>query len=120
MMKCYFSGGAKGMGDQEKKPEEDKGDGCEKDDGFPIVNNCFMIFGGLAAYDTKHQCKLERQEVYAAKPAMPAFLNWSGAAITFDRNDHPVHIPQLGQYLLCCRPHRWQHTAHQGTDKRRQ
>jgi hypothetical protein len=34
-----------------KKPKDDKGD--EKGDGFPVINNCFMIFGGPAAYDTK-------------------------------------------------------------------
>jgi hypothetical protein len=60
MMKHYFSGSTKGKGDQGKKPEEDKGDGGEKDDDFPIVNNSFMIFGGPAAYNTKCQCKLER------------------------------------------------------------
>jgi hypothetical protein len=34
-----------------------------------------MIFGGLAAYDTKHQRKLELREVYATEPATLAFLN---------------------------------------------
>jgi hypothetical protein len=48
-MKCYFFGGAKGKGDYGKKHEDDKGDGGEKDDGFPVINNCFMIFDGLAA-----------------------------------------------------------------------
>jgi hypothetical protein len=51
--------GAKGKSEQGKKPKEDKGDGGEKDDGFPVINNCFMSFGGLAAYDTKRQRKLE-------------------------------------------------------------
>jgi hypothetical protein len=75
MMKCYFSKGTKGKGDQEKKPEEDKGDGSGKDDGFPVINNCFMIFGGPVAYDTKRQHKLEHREVYATELATPAFLN---------------------------------------------
>jgi hypothetical protein len=57
MMKRYFYGGAKEKGDQGKKPEEDKSDSGEKDDDFPVINNCFMIFGGLAAYDTKLQRK---------------------------------------------------------------
>jgi hypothetical protein len=60
MTKRYFSGSAKGKGNQRQKPGEDKGEGGEKDDGFPIVNNCFMIFGGPVAYDTKRQRKLER------------------------------------------------------------
>jgi hypothetical protein len=47
---------------------------------------------------------LEHREVYAAEPATPAFLNWSGAAITFDHDDHPVHVPQLGRYPLVVDP----------------
>jgi hypothetical protein len=38
-IKCYFFGGAQGKGDPGKRPEEEKGDGKEKDDDFPIVNN---------------------------------------------------------------------------------
>jgi hypothetical protein len=83
MMKRYFSRGAQGKGDPGKRLEEDKGDDKEKDDDFPIVNNCFMIFGGPVAYDSRHQRKLEHREVYAAEPAMLAFLDWSGSAITF-------------------------------------
>jgi hypothetical protein len=69
MMKCYFSRGAQGKGDPGKRPEEDKGNGKKKDDDFPIINNNFMIFGGPTAYDSRHQPKLEHQEVYTAKPA---------------------------------------------------
>jgi hypothetical protein len=53
MMKRYFSRGAQRKGDPSKRLEEDKGDGKEKDDNFPIINNCFMIFGGPAAYDSR-------------------------------------------------------------------
>jgi hypothetical protein len=52
MMKCYISEGAQGKGNPNKRPKEDKGDSKEKDDDFP-VNNCFMIFGGPAAYDSR-------------------------------------------------------------------
>jgi hypothetical protein len=47
---------------------------------------------------------LEHRDVYAAEPAMPAFLNRSGAAITFDHDDHPVHVPELGRYPLVVDP----------------
>jgi hypothetical protein len=97
MIKCYFSGGAQGKDDLGKRLEEDKGDSKEKDDDFPFINNCFMIFGGPTAYDSRRQCKLERREVYAAEPAMPSFLNWSGSAITFNRDDHSDCIPQQGR-----------------------
>jgi hypothetical protein len=104
MMKHYFSRGVQGKGDPGKRPEEDKGDSKEKDDNFPIINNCFMIFGGPAAYDPWRQRKLECREVYAAEPAMPAFLDWSKSAITFDRDNHPDHVPQSGQYPLVVDP----------------
>jgi hypothetical protein len=60
MMKRYFSRGAQGKGDPCKRSKEDKGDDKEKDDDFPVVNNCFMIFGGPVAYDSRRQPKLER------------------------------------------------------------
>jgi hypothetical protein len=53
MMKHYFSRGPQGKGDLGKRPKEDKGDGKEKDGDFPVVNNCFMIFGGPMASDSK-------------------------------------------------------------------
>ncbi|XP_066358264.1 uncharacterized protein [Miscanthus floridulus] len=31
---------------------------------------------------------------------MPAFLQWSESAITFDRTDHPDAVPHLGRYPL--------------------
>jgi hypothetical protein len=75
MMKHYFSRGAQGKGDSDKRPKVDKGNGKEKDNNFPIINNCFMIFGGPVAYDSKRQRKLECREVYADELATPAFLD---------------------------------------------
>jgi hypothetical protein len=104
MMKRYFSKGVLAKGDQDKKPEGSKEDDRGKDDAFPIINNCFMIFGGLTSYDSKRQCKLERREVYATEPAMPTFLNWSDSAITFDHKDHSDRVLWLGQYPLVVDP----------------
>jgi hypothetical protein len=53
MMKRYFSRGAQGKGDVGKGPEDDRGDGQEKDNNFSIINNYFMIFGGPIAYDSR-------------------------------------------------------------------
>jgi hypothetical protein len=39
--------GAQGKGDASKRSEDNKGDDREKDDNFPVINNCFMIFGSL-------------------------------------------------------------------------
>jgi hypothetical protein len=45
MMRRYFSRGGQPKDDAEKKaPDTQEGD--DKDDGFPEVKNCFMIFGG--------------------------------------------------------------------------
>jgi hypothetical protein len=73
MMKRFFTS-IPAKGDAGKKPKDDKGDG--KGSRFPIINNCFMIFGRPAAYDTK--------------PTTPAYLDWSDATITFDHDDHPT------------------------------
>jgi hypothetical protein len=50
------------------------------------------------------QRKRERHEVLAAEKAPPSFLDWSGDAITFSREDHPNRIPNLGQYPLVVAP----------------
>ena len=43
-----------------------------------------MIFGGSAAYDSKHLQKVMRHEVYMTELATPTFLRWSESDITFD------------------------------------
>ena len=53
-----------------------------------------MIFGGLAAKDSKCHQKLVRREVYVAELAVPTFLLWSKSAITFDRTNHLESVPQ--------------------------
>jgi hypothetical protein len=35
---------------------------------------------------------------------MPAFLDWSMSAITFNHDDHPDHVPQPGRYPLVVDP----------------
>jgi hypothetical protein len=50
------------------------------------------------------QCKREQHEVLAADKAPPSFLDWSGDAITFSREDHSNHIPNPGQYPLVVDP----------------
>jgi hypothetical protein len=46
------------------------------------------------------QRKRERHEILDAEKAPPSFLDWSGDAITFSREDHPYRIPNPGQYPL--------------------
>ena len=75
-----------------------------KDDGFPTLDGCLMIFGGSDAYDSKRRQKIMRREVYVTEPATPAFLRWSESAITFDQTDHPESVSQLRRYPLVVDP----------------
>jgi hypothetical protein len=59
-----------------------------------------MIFGGMAAYDSKHRQKLTHCEIYTTELAMPSFLRWSRSPITFDWSDHPESVPHPGRYPL--------------------
>ena len=53
-MKRFFIGGSKKW-EQKKKPEAEADDTREKDGGFPLLDGCLMIFGGLEAYGSKHR-----------------------------------------------------------------
>ena len=63
-----------------------------------------MIFGGPSACLTTWQRKRERREVFSIKVATPQYLDWSQEVITFDRDDHPDHVPNPEQYPLVVDP----------------
>jgi hypothetical protein len=84
--------------DQEKKPEDPKGDFPEA---YKQVN---YIFGGPDLYESKRKQKLIAREVLAVGPATPKYLRWSEVPITFDRGDNPDFIPKLGRYPLVVCP----------------
>jgi hypothetical protein len=44
------------------------------------------------------------RELNATMPDVPQYLNWSEAAITWDRSDHPDHVPHPGKYALVVDP----------------
>ena len=96
--------GSANKGEQGKEPAPTADDAEEKDDGFPTLNGCLMIFGGSTAYDSKHRLKVTRRQVYMAQLVTPLFLRWSESAITFDRTDHPDSVPYLGRYPLVVDP----------------
>jgi hypothetical protein len=98
MLKKYYSRAAAKDGEAKK----DGGDGGVG--GFPAVENVFLIFGGLTVDMSNSQRTQERHKVLAADKAPPSFLNWSGDAITFSREDHPNCIPNPGQYPLVVDP----------------
>jgi hypothetical protein len=63
-----------------------------------------MIFGGSLARPSRRREKLIRREVFNTDVAKPSYLKWSEVPITFDREDHPDHVPQPGSYPLVVAP----------------
>jgi hypothetical protein len=74
--------------------------GGDKEEEFPEVHNCFMIYGGQVANASSRHCKQERREVCSVKVATPVYLDWSDKPITFDQGDHPDCVPSPGRYPL--------------------
>jgi hypothetical protein len=83
--------------DDDKKEDHQAGE-------FPEVRDCFMIYGGQAANASARHRKQERREVCSVKVAAPVYLDWSDKPITFDRTDHPDHVPSPGKYPLVVDP----------------
>jgi hypothetical protein len=86
-----------------KGRDNDKKEGG-KEEGFPEVHNCFMIYGGQAANASARHRKKERREVCLVKVAAPVYLDWSDKPITFDQGDHPDFVPSPGRYPLIVDP----------------
>jgi hypothetical protein len=63
-----------------------------------------MIFCGSLSRPSRRREKLIQREVFNADTAKPSYLKWSEVPITFDRNDHPDHMPQPGSYPLVVAP----------------
>jgi hypothetical protein len=102
MLRRYFNKvgpsaeGGKDQGNNKK--------GGDKEEEFPEVHNCFMIYGGQVANASARHRKLERREVCSVKVATPVYLDWSDKPITFDQGDHPDYVPSLGRYPLVVDP----------------
>jgi hypothetical protein len=93
-----------------RPPTEDgKGQGNNKKEGdkeeeFPEIHGCFMIYAGQVANASARHRKQERREVCSVKVAAPVYLDWSDKPITFDQSDHPDCVPSLGRYPLVVDP----------------
>jgi hypothetical protein len=62
---------------------------------FPQPNqDIIYIIGGPESYEIKQKQNLEARYVFTVEPTIPKFLWWSEIPITFDRPDHPNHVPQ--------------------------
>jgi len=99
MLKKYFDSVGLKKDDQRKDKSDDKG-GSKDDEGFPAVNDCYMIYSGPLTQLTSREHKRERQEVFTARMVVPQYLNWSSTPITFDRDDHPDRVVAPGVYPL--------------------
>jgi hypothetical protein len=101
MLRRYFHKAgplAEGGKDQGNKKEGGK------EEEFPEVHDCFMIYGGQVANASARHRKQERREVCSVKVAVPVYLDWSDKPITFDQGDHPDYVPSLGKYPLVVDP----------------
>jgi hypothetical protein len=68
--------------------------------GFPAVENVFLIFRGGDRGNVQQPVQEGATRGPHCGKGSPSFLDWSGDAITFSREDHPNRIPNLGQYPL--------------------
>ena len=86
--------------DPPRRNSKDKtNDDGDKDDSGEFQEPCKevnFIFGGPDAYVCKRKQKLELREINSMELAAPQFIRWSKMPITFDRSDHPKHIPKPG------------------------
>jgi hypothetical protein len=101
MLRRYFhkvGPPAEGGKDQSNKKEGDK------EEEFPEVHSCFMIYGGQVANASAWHRKQERREVCSVKVAAPVCLDWSDKPITFDQGDHPDCVPSPRRYPLVVNP----------------
>jgi hypothetical protein len=102
MLRCYFHKAGPLAGDG-KGQDNNKKEG-DKEEEFPEVHGCFMIYGGQVANALARHRKQERREVCSVKVAAPVYLDWSDKPITFDQGDHPDCVPSPGRYPLVVDP----------------
>jgi hypothetical protein len=102
MLRRYFN--KAGPSTEGGKDQGNNKKGGDKEEEFPEVHNCFMIYGGQVANASARHRKQERREVCSVKVAAPVYLDWSDKPITFDQGDHPGCVPSPGRYLLVVNP----------------
>jgi hypothetical protein len=101
LRRFYNKPGSSAEGGNKKAPN---GGDDNRSDGFPDVHNYYMILGGDTVNLSSRQLKQERREVFSVEVATSVYLDWSDRAITFDRDDHPNHIPNPRKYTLVVDP----------------
>jgi hypothetical protein len=102
MLWRYFHKAGPPAGDG-KGQDNDKKEG-DREEEFPEVHGCFMIYGGQVANASARHRNQECREVCSIKVAAPVYLDWSDKPITFDQGDHPDCVPSPGKYPLVVDP----------------
>jgi hypothetical protein len=102
MLRRYFN--KAGPSTEGGKDQGNNKKGGDKEEEFPEVHNCFMIYDGQVANALAWHRKQERREVCSVKVATPVYLDWSDKPITFDQGDHPDCVPSPGRYPLVVDP----------------
>jgi hypothetical protein len=82
-------------------PDNDDGSGAMYPGEDGVVH---MIFCGSPARPSRRHENLIRREVFNVDAVKPSYLKWLEVPITFDRKDHPDHVPQSGSYPLVVAP----------------
>jgi hypothetical protein len=98
MLRRYFN--KAGPSAEGGKYQGDNKKGGDKEEEFPEVHNCFMIYCGQVANASARHRKQEHRKVCSVKVAAPVYLDWSNKPITFDQGDHPDCVPSPGRYPL--------------------
>jgi hypothetical protein len=102
MLRRYFNkAGPSAEGGKDQGNNKKRGD---KEQEFPEVHNCFMIYSGQVVNASARHRKQERREVCSVKVAAPVYLDWSDKPIAFDQGDHPDSVPSPGRYPLVVDP----------------
>jgi hypothetical protein len=102
MLRRYFI--KEGPSTEGGKDQGNNKKGGDKEEEFPEVCDCFMIYDGQVANASARHRKQEHRDVCSVKVAAPVYLNWSDKPITFDQGDHPDYVPSLGRYPLVVDP----------------
>jgi hypothetical protein len=102
MLRRYFN--KAGPSAECGKDQGNNKNGGDKEEEFPEVHNCFMIYGGQVANASARHRKQERREVCSVKVATLVYLDWSDKPITFNQGDHPDCVPSPGRYPLVVDP----------------
>jgi hypothetical protein len=102
MLRHYFHKAGPPAEDGKDRGNNKKEGGKEED--FPEIHNCFMIYDGQVANASARHRKQEHREVCSVKVVAPAYLDWSDKPITFNRDDHPDFVSSPGRYPLVVDP----------------